>query len=235
MGHDKGTGATGTDHRRARRHRVAALGNCCDGVIGDHHNSNTELIAQGVANLASPIFGGIPATGAIARTMTNINNGGKSPIAGIIHAVVLLLIFLFFMPLAKYIPMACLAGVLVIVSYGMCGWRSFLSLMKNPKSDVTVLLITFFLTIIFDLTVAIEVGLIIACLLFMKRVSEVTDVKLIENEINEESDMIKGNLEHLTIRREWKCMKSTVRSSSVPATVSRKSWQRSATAPRCAS
>ena len=170
-----------------------------DGVIGDHHNSNTELIAQGVANLASPIFGGIPATGAIARTMTNINNGGKSPIAGIIHAVVLLLIFLFFMPLAKYIPMACLAGVLVIVSYGMCGWRSFLSLMKNPKSDVTVLLITFFLTIIFDLTVAIEVGLIIACLLFMKRVSEVTDVKLIENEINEESDMIKGNLEHLTI------------------------------------
>ena len=128
-----------------------------DGVIGDHHNSNTELIAQGVANLASPLFGGIPATGAIARTMTNINNGGKTPIAGIIHAVVLLLIFLFFMPLAQYIPMACLAGVLVVVSYGMSGWRSFLTLMKNPKSDVTVLLITFFLTIIFDLTVAIEV------------------------------------------------------------------------------
>ncbi len=170
-----------------------------DGVIGDHHNSNTELIAQGVANLASPLFGGIPATGAIARTMTNINNGGKTPVAGIIHAVVLMLIFLFFMPLAKYIPMACLAGVLVIVSYGMCGWRSFLALMKNPKSDVTVLLITFFLTIIFDLTVAIEVGLIIACLLFMKRMSETTDVKLIMDEINEESDMIKGNLEHLTI------------------------------------
>ena len=170
-----------------------------DGVIGDHHNSNTELIAQGVANLASPLFGGIPATGAIARTMTNINNGGKTPIAGIIHAVVLMLIFLFFMPLAKYIPMACLAGVLVIVSYGMCGWRSFLALMKNPKSDVSVLLITFFLTIIFDLTVAIEVGLIIACLLFMKRMSETTDVKLIMDEINEESDMIKGNLEHLTI------------------------------------
>ena len=170
-----------------------------DGVIGDHHNSNTELIAQGVANLASPIFGGIPATGAIARTMTNINNGGKSPIAGIIHAVVLLLIFLFFMPLAKYIPMACLAGVLVIVSYGMCGWRSFLSLMKNPKSDVTVLLITFFLTIIFDLTVAIEVGLIIACLLFMKRMSETTDVKVIMDEINEESDISKGNIEHITI------------------------------------
>mgnify|MGYP004627061587 FL=1 len=173
-----------------------------DGVIGDHHNSNTELIAQGVANLASPIFGGIPATGAIARTMTNINNGGKTPIAGIIHAVVLLLIFLFFMPLAKYIPMACLAGVLVIVSYGMCGWRSFLALMKNPKSDVSVLLITFFLTIIFDLTVAIEVGLIIACLLFMKRVSEMTDVKVIMDEINEESDIIKGNLEHITIPKD---------------------------------
>lgn len=170
-----------------------------DGVIGDHHNSNTELIAQGVANLASPLFGGIPATGAIARTMTNINNGGRTPVAGIIHAVVLLLIFLFFMPLAKYIPMACLAGVLVIVSYGMCGWRSFVALMKNPKSDVTVLLITFFLTIIFDLTVAIEVGLIIACLLFMKRMSETTDVKVIMDEINEESDIVKGNLEHLTI------------------------------------
>ena len=170
-----------------------------DGVIGDHHNSNTELIAQGVANIASPLFGGIPATGAIARTMTNINNGGRTPIAGIIHAVVLLLIFLFFMPLAKYIPMACLAGVLVIVSYGMCGWRSFLALMKNPKSDVTVLLITFFLTIVFDLTVAIEVGLIIACLLFMKRMSETTDVKVIMDEISEESDMVKGNLEHLAI------------------------------------
>ena len=170
-----------------------------DGVIGAHHNSNTELVAQGLANIASPIFGGIPATGAIARTMTNINNGGKTPISGIVHAIVLLLIFLFFMPLAKYIPMACLAGVLVIVSYGMSGWRSFLALMKNPKSDVTVLLITFFLTIIFDLTVAIEVGLIIACLLFMKRVSEITDVKAVTDEINEESDMIKDNAEHLTI------------------------------------
>ena len=170
-----------------------------DGVIGAHHNSNTELVAQGLANIASPIFGGIPATGAIARTMTNINNGGKTPVSGIVHAIVLLLIFLFFMPLAKYIPMACLAGVLVIVSYGMSGWRSFLALMKNPKSDVTVLLITFFLTIIFDLTVAIEVGLIIACLLFMKRVSEITDVKAVTDEINEESDMIKDNAEHLAI------------------------------------
>ena len=172
-----------------------------DGVIGDHHDSNTELIAQGVANLASPLFGGIPATGAIARTMTNINNGGRTPIAGIIHAGVLLLIFLFLMPLAQYIPMACLAGVLVVVSYGMSGWRSFLALMKNPKSDVTVLIITFLLTIIFDLTVAIEVGLIIACLLFMRRMSETTDVKVISDEIdpNLESELSSGNLEHLTI------------------------------------
>ena len=172
-----------------------------DGVIGDHHDSNTELMAQGLANIAAPLFGGIPATGAIARTMTNINNGGKTPISGIVHAVVLLLIFLFLMPLAQYIPMACLAGVLVIVSYGMSGWRSFKELMKNPKSDVAVLLITFFLTIIFDLTIAIEVGLIIACLLFMKRMAETTDVKVIMDEIdpNDELDITKGNLEHLTI------------------------------------
>ena len=172
-----------------------------DGVIGDHYDSNTELVAQGLANIASPLFGGIPATGAIARTMTNINNGGKTPVAGIIHAVVLLLIFLFLMPLAKYIPMACLAGVLVVVSYGMCGWRSFLELMKIPKSDVTVLLITFFLTIIFDLTIAIEVGLIIACLLFMKRMSETTDVKAITEEIdlNQDAEFSTGNLDHLII------------------------------------
>ena len=173
-----------------------------DGVIGDRHNSNTELIAQGMANLASPIFGGIPATGAIARTMTNINNGGRTPVAGIIHAVVLLLIFLFLMPLAQYIPMACLAGVLVIVSYNMSGWRSFLSIMKNPKSDVIVLWVTFLLTVIFDLTIAIEVGLICACLLFMRRMAETTDVKVISDEINpeeEESDFQLGNLEHLTI------------------------------------
>ena len=123
-----------------------------DGVIGDRHDSNTELIAQGAANIVAPLFGGIPATGAIARTMTNINNGGKTPIAGVIHAIILLLILLFLMPLAQYIPMACLAGVLVIVSYNMSGWRVFKALLKNPKSDVTVLLITFFLTVIFDLT-----------------------------------------------------------------------------------
>ena len=172
-----------------------------DGVIGDHHNSNTELIGQGIANIASPLFGGIPATGAIARTMTNINNGGRTPIAGIVHAVVLLLIFLFLMPLAQYIPMACLAGVLVVVSYGMSGWRSFMAMLRNPKSDITVLLLTFFLTIIFDLTVAIEFGLICACLLFMRRMAETTDVHAVLDEIdlNEDADMERGNLEHLTI------------------------------------
>ena len=173
-----------------------------DGVIGDHHNSNTELIGQGIANIASPLFGGIPATGAIARTMTNINNGGRTPVAGIIHALVLLVIFLFLMPLAQYIPMACLAGVLVVVSYGMSGWRSFLAMARrNPKSDVTVLLLTFFLTIIFDLTVAIEFGLVCACLLFMRRMAETTEVHAILNEIdlNEDADMQRGNLEHLVI------------------------------------
>ena len=171
-----------------------------DGVIGDRHDSNTELVAQGIANVVSPIFGGIPATGAIARTMTNINNGGKSPIAGIIHAVVLFLILLFLMPLAQYIPMACLAGVLVIVSYNMSGWRVFKGLLKNPKADVVVLLITFFLTVIFDLTVAIEVGLVIACVLFMKRVMETTKISVITDEIdpNNESDL-EVHEEHLII------------------------------------
>ena len=171
-----------------------------DGVIGDHHDSNTELVAQGIANIISPIFGGIPATGAIARTMTNINNGGRSPIAGIVHAIVLLLILIFLMPLAKFIPMACLAGVLVVVSYNMSGWRVFKGLLKNPKSDVTVLLITFFLTVIFDLTVAIEVGLVIACVSVMKRVMETTQISVITDEIdpNKESD-VETHEEHLVI------------------------------------
>jgi len=171
-----------------------------DGVIGDRHDSNTELIAQGVANVVTPIFGGIPATGAIARTMTNINNGGKTPIAGIIHAIVLLLTLLLLMPLAQYIPMACLAGVLVIVSYNMSGWRTFKSLLKSPKSDVSVLLITFFLTVIFDLTIAIEWGLVIACVLFMRRVMETTEISVIKDEIdpNKESDL-EVHEEHLIV------------------------------------
>lgn len=171
-----------------------------DGVSGDHHDSNQELIGQGIANLCTPLFGGIPATGAIARTMTNINNGGRTPVAGIVHAAVLLLIFLVLMPLAAYIPMACLAGVLVMVSYNMSGWRTFRELMKNPKSDITVLFITFLLTVIFDLTVAIEVGLVIACLLFMRRMAETTQIKVIAGEIdpNEETDA-QLHEEHLVI------------------------------------
>lgn len=155
-----------------------------DGVTGHKHNSNTELIAQGAANIVVPFFGGIPATGAIARTMTNINNGGRTPVAGLIHAVVLLLILLFLGPLTKHIPMACLAGVLVIVSYNMSEWRTFKSLMKNSKSDVAVLLTTFLLTVIFDLTIAIEIGLLLALVLFMKRMSEVTHITVSKDQLD---------------------------------------------------
>ncbi len=155
-----------------------------DGVTGQKHNSNTELIAQGAANFIVPFFGGIPATGAIARTMTNINNGGRTPVAGLIHAVVLLLILLFLGPLTKHIPMACLAGVLVIVSYNMSEWRTFKSLMKNSRSDVTVLLTTFLLTVIFDLTIAIEIGLLLALVLFMKRMSEVTHITVAKDQLD---------------------------------------------------
>jgi SulP family sulfate permease len=171
-----------------------------DGVIGDKHNSNTELIAQGIANIVSPIFGGIPATGAIARTMTNVNNGGRTPVAGIVHAVILLLILLFLGGLTKHIPMACLAGVLVVVSYNMSDWRTFKSLLKSPKSDVAVLLTTFGLTVIFDLTIAIEVGLLLAVLLFLRRISETTSISIFKNEIDE-AEYIEGSTdnEKLTI------------------------------------
>lgn len=162
-----------------------------DGVTGKRHNSNTELIAQGVANLVVPIFGGVPVTGAIARTMTNINNGGRTPVAGIIHAFVLLLILLFLGPLTKHIPMACLAGVLIIVAYNMSEWRTFLSLLKNPKSDVAVLLTTFLLTVFFDLTIAIELGLLLAMFLFMRRVIETTHVSVCTDavDLSHESDV----------------------------------------------
>ena len=171
-----------------------------DGVIGDRHDSNQELVAQGIANMVSPLIGGIPATGAIARTMTNINNGGHTPVAGIAHAVVLALIYLFLMPLVKFIPMACLAGILVVVSYNMSEWRSFKAILKNPKSDIIVLLVTFFLTVIFDLTVAIEVGVLIACLLCMKRMAETTNVSVLSDEIDPIADSdVQGNLDHLII------------------------------------
>jgi len=172
-----------------------------DGIIGHRHNSNQELIGQGIANILSPIFGGIPATGAIARTMTNINNGGKTPIAGIIHAIVLLLIYFFLMPLAAYIPMACLAGVLVMVSYNMSGWRTIRQMMKNPKSDISVLWLTFFLTVIFDLTIAIEVGIILACFLCMRRMAETTQVSVLTEEIDptENTEFANLSIDHLHI------------------------------------
>jgi len=162
-----------------------------DGGIADKHNSNTELIGQGIANIVTPLFGGIPATGAIARTMTNINNGGRSPIAGIIHAVTLLLVLLFLGKLVGYIPMACLAGVLVVVSYNMSGWRSIVALRKMPMSDNVVMWITIVLTVVFDLTIAIEIGLLLSVVLFLKRTSEATSIKIFGSEIdpNIESDL----------------------------------------------
>ena len=171
-----------------------------DGVIGDKHNSNTELIAQGIANVVVPFFGGIPATGAIARTMTNINNGGRTPVAGIIHAVVLLLVLLFLGNFVGLIPMACLAAVLIMVAYSMSGWKTIVGTFKHRNRDLWVLLITFFLTVIFDLTVAIEVGILLALVLFLMRTSEQTQIRTLHNEIdpNEDTD-IQLNLEHLTI------------------------------------
>ena len=148
-----------------------------DGVTGKKHNSNMELVAQGAANIIAPFFGGIPATGAIARTMTNINNGGRTPVAGIIHAIVLLLIVLFLGDLTRHIPMACLAGVLVVVAYNMSEWRTFRSLLKQSRSTMAILLTTFLLTVIFDLTIAIEVGLLLAVFAFLKRTNESTQIR----------------------------------------------------------
>lgn len=171
-----------------------------DGVIGDKHNSNTELIAQGIANVVVPFFGGIPATGAIARTMTNINNGGRTPVAGIIHAIVLLLVLLFLGDLVGLIPMSCLAAVLIMVAYSMSGWKTIVGTFKHRNRDMWVLLITFFLTVIFDLTVAIEVGILLALVLFLMRTNEQTHIRTLHKEIdpNEDTD-IQLNLEHLTI------------------------------------
>lgn len=149
-----------------------------DSMINSHHRSNMELIAQGIGNLGSAFFGGIPATGAIARTAANIKNGGRTPIAGMVHAIVLVLVLVILMPYAALIPMPTIAAILFMVAYNMCGWRTFVNLCKTaPKSDIIVLLMTFALTVIFDLVVAIEAGMIIACLLFMKRMSEETEVR----------------------------------------------------------
>lgn len=159
-----------------------------DGVISERHNSNTELIAQGAANIVSPLFGGIPVTGAIARTMTNINNGGRTPIAGIIHAVVLLLILLFLAPLAIHIPMSCLAAILIVVAYNMSGWRTIRSLSKLRNTDVIVLWLTLLLTVMFNLNIAIEIGLLLAVILFLKRVTENTRVSVIRKDLNLDDD-----------------------------------------------
>ena len=171
-----------------------------DGVIGDKHNSNTELIAQGAANIIVPFFGGIPATGAIARTMTNINNGGRTPVAGIVHAVVLLLVLLFMGQLVGMIPMSCLAAVLIMVAYSMSGWKTIVGLFKHRTRDFWVLVITFLLTVIFDLTVAIEVGLLLAMVLFLMRTNEQTHIRTLHHEIDPNEDSESHlNLEHLTI------------------------------------
>lgn len=143
-----------------------------DGMIGGRHRSNMELVAQGTANCFSAMFGGIPATGAIARTATNVKNGGRTPISGIVHALVLLLIMLVLAPLAKLIPMACLAGILIVVAYHMSEWRQFKSLLKGDKSDVLILLVTFFLTVVFDLVIAIEVGIVLSSFVLMRRMSQ---------------------------------------------------------------
>lgn len=155
-----------------------------DGVTGSRTNSNTELIGQGLANLTVPFFGGIPVTGAIARTMTNITNGGRTPVAGVIHALVLLLIFLFLMPLINYVPMACLAAVLMVVAYNMSGWRTVVGIFHAPKSDISVLMVTFLLTVIFDLTIAIEIGLLLAVVLFLRRVMENTQIKAYSGQLD---------------------------------------------------
>lgn len=159
-----------------------------DGMIGSKHRSNMELVAEGVANIASGLFGGMPATGAIARTVANIKNGGRTPIAGIVHALTLLFILLFLMPLVKLIPLATLAAILIMVSYNMSEWRMFKKLLSAPKSDVIVLLATFFLTVLFDLTLAISVGMVLSSFLFMKRMTDVTDVYGLDKEMNDDSD-----------------------------------------------
>ena len=163
-----------------------------DGMIGARHRPNTELIGQGIANIGSALFGGMPATGAIARTVTNIKNGGRTPVAGIVHAITVLLIMLFFGAWIKFVPLACLAGILVVVAYHMSEWRSFCELLKGSYGGKIVLGMTFLLTVFVDLNVAIEVGVVLAAFLFMKRMSEVTDVKVFAREYEEDEKMERG-------------------------------------------
>ena len=160
-----------------------------DGMIGSNHRSNTELIAQGIANIVTPIFGGIPATGAIARTATNVKNGGRTPVAGMVHAVVLLLILLFFGKYAKLIPMSCLAGILIVVAYNMSEWRSFVSILRGSAFDIIILLTTFTLTVLVDLTVAIQIGVVLSAFLFMKRMTDTGQAAILKEN---ESEMIEN-------------------------------------------
>lgn len=170
-----------------------------DGVTGSHTNSNTELIGQGIANAVVPFFGGIPVTGAIARTMTNITNGGRTPVAGVVHALVLLLIFLFAMPLINYVPLACLAAVLMVVAYNMSGWRTIIGIFHSPKSDISVLIVTFVLTVVFDLTIAIEIGLLLAIVLFLRRVMENTQIKVYSEQLDVAEDTDLSQHEELNL------------------------------------
>ncbi len=163
-----------------------------DGMIGSRHRSNTELVAQGVGNIFSGLFGGIPATGAIARTAANVKNGGRTPIAGMVHAVALAVIMVAFMPFASLIPMTTLSAVLIIVAYNMSGWRAFVAMRKAPKSDYAVLIITFVLTVCFDLVVAIEVGMVLAALLFMSRMADTTEVRKWQEYDEEDNESIAG-------------------------------------------
>lgn len=168
-----------------------------DGATGKQHHANTELIGQGIANIVTPLFGGIPATGALARTMASINNGGKTPVTGIVHALVLLLIYLFLMPYAIYIPLSCLAAILVQVAYNMSEWRTFKYLLRGDRSDVAVLLLTFFLTVIVDLTVAIEVGVVLAIVLFVRRVMQTSHISVLQdNMIAATEDVEKAAMEN---------------------------------------
>ncbi|MAX26857.1 MAG: sodium-independent anion transporter [Phycisphaeraceae bacterium] len=164
-----------------------------DGMTGGRHRSNTELIAQGIANIGSSIFGGIPATGAIARTATNIKSGGKTPVAGMIHAITLMLLLLFMAPMAKLIPLSCLAGILIVVSYNMSELDHFLDIFKAPRSDVVVLLATFLLTVLVDLTVAVQIGLVLAAVLFIRRMTEMANIGSIAHEFDDPQTDIEGN------------------------------------------
>lgn len=173
--------------------------NVADGVTGERNNSNMELVAQGIANIITPLFGGIPATGALARTMTNVTNGGRTPVAGMIHSIFLLIIVLFLGKLTQHVPMVCLAAILIVVSYNMSEWRSFIELLRNSKADVAVLLATFLFTVIFDLTIAIEIGLLLAVFLFLKRIMDVTEISVVksglDNVFNDNKNMDNEDLD----------------------------------------